>query len=215
MTIEDNLELGFDRFPELHRDVVALEERRANIEGQGAISLADEVRWALRMDPDRVIVGEVRGDEFLPMLNAISHGNDGSMCTIHANSSKGIFEKLALYALQPPSGSIARRPICSSRNSIHFAIFLDRDREGRYVSSIREITGAEGLSVQTNEVFAPAWTAGPCRPAGARMTDRRVTELMEAGFDPEWLDAAGSGSREWRDDACRPTGVGVRCAPRA
>lgn len=189
VTIEDNLELGFDRFPELHRDVVALEERRPNVEGHGAISLGDEVRWALRMDPDRVIVGEVRGDEILPMLNAMSHGNDGSMCTIHANSSKGIFEKLALYALQTPQRLDREATNLLVANSIDFAIFLDRDREGRYVSSIREITGAEGLSVQTNEVFAPG-PDGRAMPTGrGRMTDRRLAEVMEVGFDPGWLDA--------------------------
>ena len=65
ITIEDSLELGLDRFPDLHPDVVALEAREPNLEGEGGVSLAELVRWALRMSPDRVIVGEARGEEVL------------------------------------------------------------------------------------------------------------------------------------------------------
>ena len=86
VTIETELELGLDRFPELHPDVVALEAREANMEGVGEVAAAELVRMSLRMNPDRVIVGEVRGEEIVPMLNAMSQGNDGSMCTVHADS---------------------------------------------------------------------------------------------------------------------------------
>ena len=102
VTIETELELGLDRFPELHPDVVALEARDANVEGVGEVTAAELVRMSLRMNPDRVIVGEVRGDEIIPMLNAMSQGNDGSMCTLHADSSATVFNKLALYAMQAP-----------------------------------------------------------------------------------------------------------------
>ena len=87
ITIEDSLELGLDRYPDLHPDVVALEAREPNIEGEGGVSLAELVRWALRMSPDRVIVGEARGEEVLALLNAMSQGTDGSMTTLHASSS--------------------------------------------------------------------------------------------------------------------------------
>src|SRR3546814_9832255 len=63
ITIEDNFELGLDRYPDLHPDVVALEGRQSNVEGEGEVSLADLVRWGLRMNPARVIVGAVRGEE--------------------------------------------------------------------------------------------------------------------------------------------------------
>src|SRR3546814_15261470 len=63
ITIDDNFELGLDRYPDLHPDVVAPEGRQSNVEGEGEVSLADLVRWGLRMHPDRVIVGEVRGAE--------------------------------------------------------------------------------------------------------------------------------------------------------
>src|SRR5205085_11827329 len=89
-------------FPESHPDVVALEGREANTEGHGAVSMADLVRRGLRMDPDRVIVGEVLGDEILSLLNAMAQGNDGSLCTIHANSSEGGFRRIAAYAFLSP-----------------------------------------------------------------------------------------------------------------
>jgi pilus assembly protein CpaF len=102
ITVEDSLEIGLERFEDLHPDHETLEAREANTEGVGAFTLADLVRSALRMDPQRVIVGEVRGAEVLPMLLAMSQGNDGSMCSIHADSSKGVFGRLAMYAAMTP-----------------------------------------------------------------------------------------------------------------
>ena len=87
VVIEDALELQLERDPERHPDVVELETREANVEGAGEITMRDLARHALRMAPDRVIVGEVRGGEVLEMLLAMSQGNDGSLCTLHADSS--------------------------------------------------------------------------------------------------------------------------------
>ena len=100
VTIEQAFELGLGTVPERHPDLVALEARQANVEGVGLISVADLVRRALRMNADRVVVGEVLGDEVLPMLNAMSQGRSGSMCTIHADSSAGVFRRIASYAVQ-------------------------------------------------------------------------------------------------------------------
>src|SRR5256714_1247783 len=85
ITVERALELGLDHFPELHPNVVAFEERLPNSEGQGAITMADLVRRSLPMNPSRVIVGEVLGDEIVTMLNAMTQGNDGSLSTIHSD----------------------------------------------------------------------------------------------------------------------------------
>jgi pilus assembly protein CpaF len=186
VTVEDSLELGLDDLGELHPNVVSFEERRANIEGEGAITLADLVRWALRMDPDRVIVGEVRGDEILPMLNAMSQGNDGSMCTVHADSSVGVFSKLALYAMQTPQRLPLEATNLLVANAIDFVVFVATGADGlRQVASIREVTGAEDRLVLSNEVFAPG-RDGRAEPA-VRVRDRTLAELTAAGLDPALL----------------------------
>src|SRR6266513_2335855 len=100
ITVERALELGLDHFPELYSNVVAFEERLPNSEGQGAITMADLVRRSLRMNPSRVIVGEVLGDEIVTMLNAMTQGNDGSLSTIHSNSSLEVFNRISTYAIQ-------------------------------------------------------------------------------------------------------------------
>ena len=100
ITVERALELGLGEFPELHPNVVAFEERLPNSEGLGAISMAELVRRSLRMNPSRVIVGEVLGDEIVTMLNAMSQGNDGSLSTIHSNSSIEVFNRISTYAMQ-------------------------------------------------------------------------------------------------------------------
>ena len=127
MTIEQAFELGLDTPPHRHPDMVALEARQANMEGAGLVSVADLVRRALRMNADRVIVGEVLGDEVLPMLNAMSQGRSGSMCTIHADSSAGVFRRIASYAVQAPE----RLPLEASNlllaGAIHFVVHLDSD----------------------------------------------------------------------------------------
>jgi Flp pilus assembly CpaF family ATPase len=127
VTIEQALELGLDADQVRHPDLVALEARPANVEGEGTIVVSDLVRRALRMNADRVIVGEVLGDEVLPMLNAMSQGRSGSMCTIHADSSAGVFRRIASYAVQAPE----RLPLEASNlliaGALHFVVHLDSD----------------------------------------------------------------------------------------
>jgi pilus assembly protein CpaF len=187
VTIEDNLELGLDRYADLHPDVVALEAREENVEGEGAIDLATLVRWGLRMNPDRVIVGEVRGHEVIPMLNAMSQGNDGSMCTIHANSSGGAFGKLAMYAVQAPERLGLEATNLMVANAINFIVHIGTSIGGpvgglrRFVTSVREVVGAEGSLIMSNEVFRP----GPDRRAvpGAPLRDSTQHDLALVGFD--------------------------------
>jgi Flp pilus assembly CpaF family ATPase len=208
VTIEDALELGLDRFPELHPDVVALEAREPNVEGEGEVTQADLVRWALRLSPDRVIVGEVRGDEVLPMLNAMSQGTDGSMCTLHASSSAGAFGKLATYAIQAPQRLPLEATNLLVASAVHFVVFLAHDRRSgqRRVASVREITGAEGPLVASNEVFCPG--AGRRAVPAAPLQATTLEQLMDAGFDPGLLDHPegwwppladhGNGQPPWR-----------------
>src|SRR6266508_4210893 len=99
VTIEDVYELGLHDDPD-HPDCIAFQAREPNVEGQGGNDQAELVRWGLRMAPDRVILGEARGGEVVPLLNCMSQGNDGSLATIHASSSKQAFSRLMTYAAQ-------------------------------------------------------------------------------------------------------------------
>ncbi len=189
VTIEDSLELGLERYPDLHPDCIALEAREANLEGQGGISLAELVRWALRMSPDRVIVGEARGEEVLALLNAMSQGTDGSMATLHASSSRGAFSKLATYAIQAPERLPLEATNLLVANAVHFVVHLARDGERRVVSSVREVTGAEGPMVASNEVFRPD-ASGRAVP-GSPLRNDTLEELVAVGFDPGLLERPG------------------------
>ena len=189
VTIEDSLELGLDRFGDLHPDVVALEAREPNLEGEGGVSVAELVRWALRMSPDRVIVGEARGEEVLALLNAMSQGTDGSMATLHASSSRGAFSKLATYAVQAPERLPLEATNLLVANAVHFVIYLAQDAEHRFVSSVREVVDAEGPMVVSNEVFRPG--PGARGVPGVPLRDETLDQLMTAGFDPSLLDRPG------------------------
>src|SRR5690606_37449973 len=100
ITIERAMEIGLEKDRTAHPNVVAMEERHPNSEGLGGVALARLVRRTLRMNPDRVILGEVLGPEIVTMLNAMTQGNDGSLSTIHARSARGVFNRLATYARQ-------------------------------------------------------------------------------------------------------------------
>ena len=149
------------------------------------MSLAELVRWALRMSPDRVIVGEARGDEVLALLNAMSQGTDGSMATLHASSSRGAFSKLATYAVQAPERLPLEATNLLVANSVHFVIYLAQDGDARFVSSVREVVDAEGPTVVSNEVFRPG-PDGRAVPSVPLRTDT-LDQLVSVGFDPELL----------------------------
>jgi Flp pilus assembly CpaF family ATPase len=189
ITVERALELGLDQFPELHPNVVAFEERLANSEGLGAISMAELVRRSLRMNPSRVIVGEVLGDEIVTMLNAMSQGNDGSLSTIHANSSLEVFNRISTYALQAEE----RLPVEASHmliaGAIDFVVFIEKRNDyarggtlRRFVSSVREVNGVDGR-VLSSEVFAPGLDgrAVPHSPISC------LEELVAYGYVPSGL----------------------------
>jgi Flp pilus assembly CpaF family ATPase len=208
VTVEDSYELGLGLHEDLHPDVVALEAREANIEGEGEVTLADLVRHALRLSPDRVIVGEARGAEVLALLNAMSQGNDGSMATIHASSSRGAFGKIATYAVQAPERLPLEATNLLIANAVHFVVHLEKDRNNaRFVSSVREVLDADGPLVSSNEVFRP----GPDRRAvpGAPFRHETLEELIANGFDPDLLESSQGwwhetiGPRALRNGAAR------------
>jgi pilus assembly protein CpaF len=186
ITVERALELGIDQFPELHPNAIAMEERLPNSEGQGAITMAELVRRSLRMNPSRVIVGEVLGDEIVTMLNAMTQGNDGSLCTIHANSSLEVFNRISTYAIQ----SHERLPVEATHmliaGAIDFVVFIEKKNDyarggtlRRYVTSVREVTGIDGR-VLSSEVFTP----GPDGRAVPHAPVSCLPELVEQGYDP-------------------------------
>jgi pilus assembly protein CpaF len=150
VTIEDAAEL------QLHQEhVVRLETRRPNIEGKGAIQQRQLVMNSLRMRPDRIIIGEVRGEEALDMLQAMNTGHDGSLTTVHANSPRDALARLdtmvAMSNLNIPALAV-RRQIASA---ISVVIQVSRLSDGtRKVTSISEITGMEGDIITMQEIFS-------------------------------------------------------------
>ena len=154
VTIEDAYELGLEHFAERHPDYDALQSRGANIEGEGEVTLADLTRMALRMDPDRVIVGEVRGAEAFPMLMAMSQGNNGSMCTMHADGARSVFPKLAAYVSMASTGLPVETVNVLIASAVHFVIFIENRDGRRTVASIREVVDTDGIQVMSNEVVA-------------------------------------------------------------
>jgi pilus assembly protein CpaF len=149
VTIEDAAELLLRQ-----RHVVRLETRPPNIEGKGAVRQRELVINALRMRPDRIVVGEVRGDEALDMLQAMNTGHDGSLTTIHANSPRDALYRLdtmvAMANLNLPERAI-RQQISSA---VNFMIQITRLSDGsRKVSAISEITGMEGDVITLQDIF--------------------------------------------------------------
>jgi pilus assembly protein CpaF len=149
VTIEDAAELMLRQ-----RHVVRLETRPSNIEGKGAVRQRDLVINALRMRPDRIVVGEVRGEEALDMLQAMNTGHDGSLTTVHANSARDALYRLdtmvAMSNLNIPEKAV-RQQISSA---IDLIVQITRLSDGtRKVSSITEVTGMEGDVITMQDIF--------------------------------------------------------------
>ncbi len=149
LTIEDTAEL---QLQQVH--VGRMESRPANVEGKGAVTQRDCLRNALRMRPDRIIVGETRGEEVIDMLQAMNTGHDGSMTTIHANSARDGISRLenmvAMAGIEMPLKAV-RSQIASAVNLI---VQASRLQDGsRRMVSVTEITGMEGEVISMQEVF--------------------------------------------------------------
>ncbi|WP_435602866.1 CpaF family protein [Streptomyces sp. bgisy130] len=191
VTIEDTFELGLDADATAHPNVVAMQAREPNIEGKGGIDQAELVRWGLRMSPDRVIVGEIRGAEVIPMCNAMSQGNDGSLSTIHASTSRGVFTKLASYAAQAPERLSLEATNLMVASAVHFVVHLGWDAAGcRVIDSVREVIDADGAQVVSNEVYRPGpdGRAVPATPLRTETFHDLAAAGLEADSDafPSW-----------------------------
>jgi pilus assembly protein CpaF len=187
ITVERALELGLDHFDDLHPNVVAFEERLPNSEGLGGVTMAELVRRSLRQNPSRVIVGEVLGDEIVTMLNAMSQGNDGSLSTIHANSSLEVFNRIATYALQAEEHLPVEATHMLIAGSINFVVFMRKRNDyeaggglSRAIESIREVTGVDGR-VLSSEVFA----LDPRGVAVAHAPISCIDDLLREGYQPQ------------------------------
>ena len=149
VTIEDAAELQLQQ-----PHVVRLETRPANIEGTGAITQGDLVRNALRMRPDRIILGETRGAEAFDVLQAMNTGHDGSMTTLHANNPRDALTRLESMVMM----SNGNLPLISIRrqiaSAVHMIVQIERMRDGsRRITSLTEIAGMEGDIIVTQELF--------------------------------------------------------------
>lgn len=149
VTIEDSAELQLD-----HPNRVALQARPPNLEGQGLVTIRDLVRNALRMRPDRIVIGECRGGEALDMLQAMNTGHAGSLTTAHANSPRDVLSRLEVMVLMAGMDL----PVQAIREQIASAVTLIvqqiRDQGGRRrIAQITEVTGMEGGRIQTQDLF--------------------------------------------------------------
>ena len=191
-TLESEYELYLHRLPGRHRDVVAMEARQANTEGAGAISLHDLIPQALRLNPRRIIVGEVRDTEISPLLEAMNSGQEGSMATIHASSAGEVFNRILMLAQR---GQLAMSP-----DVIHlevgmarpFVVHIRKDpaTHQRYVSEVIEVLPpADGAQPSRNRVFSPG-PDGRAQPDHSLSPDT-MADLMAAGFDPGVLAGGG------------------------
>lgn len=193
VTIEDAAELQLQQ-----PHVVRLETRPANLEGEGEITMRDLVKNSLRMRPDRIILGEVRGSEAVDMLQAMNTGHEGSMCTVHANRPREALTRLenmvGMAGINLPSKAV-RTQIADALDII---IQISRMRDGiRRITSVTEVVGMEGDVITTQELFGYEFEGedpngiliGTFRPAGLRPHFTPKAEYFN--LDKPLLEAIG------------------------
>lgn len=177
VTIEDSAEL------QLRQDhVVTLETRPANIEGEGQISMRDLVKNALRMRPDRIVVGEVRGGEALDMLQAMNTGHDGSMTTGHANSPRDMLSRLETMVLMSGMDLPLRAIRSQIASAVDIIVQTTRMRDGsRKVINISEVTGMEGDIITLQDLFV-------YEQAGVNEDGKLVGSFVGSGLRPMCME---------------------------
>jgi pilus assembly protein CpaF len=147
---------------------VTLEARPANIEGAGQVTIRDLVRNALRMRPDRIVVGEVRGGEALDMLQAMNTGHEGSLTTVHANTPRDALSRIETMVLMSGLDLPLRAVREQIASALDIVIQLDRLPDGRrVVSGIAEVQGREGETITLQDIFIRRGS-GALLPTGLR-----------------------------------------------
>ena len=173
ITIEDNAELKIQGIANL----VRLEAKMANMEGATSITIRDLIKTALRMRPDRIIVGEVRGGEAVDMLQALNTGHDGSLSTAHANSASDMLSRLetmTLMGVDLPLEAIRRQIASGVDVLIHLGRMRDKSRK---VLEITEICGFENHEIKTRTLYR--WQEGKGLVQTAELLNRE--KLIRAG----------------------------------
>jgi pilus assembly protein CpaF len=201
ITIEDSAEL---RLQQPH--VVSLEFRPPNIEGEGEVTIRDLVRNALRMRPDRIVVGEVRGGETLDMLQAMNTGHDGSISTIHANSPRDVLSRLETLALMAGMDLTVRALREQVAAAIDVVVHVTRLQDGvRRVTNVTEVVGMEGDTVTMQDLFLFRVEGGidergrvRGRLASTGLRPHFLEHLAERNvqMDPSWF-APPAGMEPW------------------
>lgn len=186
LVLEAEPELHLDRFEERHRHVLSLCERPANMEGGGAVTLADLVWHAKRLTPERIIVGEVLGDEVIPMLEAMSQGIRGSMCTMHAESSAAVFPRLPVYARSRGRDWRSGDVYQLAALALDLIVLVARDRDGRRV--VAEVRHVDRYDADQQQVTSDAWfQADPVTGRAVRtgvIPAHLLDQLTSHGYDP-------------------------------
>ncbi len=179
VTIEDAAEL---RLQQPH--VVRFETRPPNVEGKGEVTMRALVRNALRMRPDRIIIGEIRGDEVLDLMQAMNTGHDGSMSTLHANSPREALtrvESMAALAGFTPGGTVVRKQLA---DAVHLIVQVSRMRDGkRRITSISEVVGMAGDAVTLQDLFR-------FDVSGDSTRTEVMGQFVHSGFRPKFATRA-------------------------
>ncbi len=178
VTIEDAVEL------QLHqRHVIRLESRPPNVEGRGEVKIRELVRNSLRMRPDRIVVGEVRGGEALDMLQAMNTGHEGSLTTVHANSPRDALARLETMVLMAGVDLPARAIREQISSAVDLIVHLSRLRDGsRRIVQIAEVVGMEGDTITIQDVFRFDYSAG--RDDNGRF----LGAIQPTGIRPQFTD---------------------------
>jgi Flp pilus assembly CpaF family ATPase len=206
VTVEQSFELGFHEQPHIYPDAVGLESREPNMEGEGGVGMRALVRRTKRMDANRVIVGEVLGDEVIDMLTAMLQGRSGSMCTIHSDSAYRTFAQIANYAVMSPERLVTGQSTALAAQALDFVVYVSlidesstdagshedfaaftARRFARLVTDIVEVVGEENGQVRVNSIYAPSPATGMPTFTGTPLTPSMMDKLAPYGVTPSLL----------------------------
>ena len=184
--------------------VVRLETRPPGIEGTGQITQRDLLRNSLRMRPDRIMIGEVRGDEVLDMLQAMNTGHEGSLTTLHSNGPRDALHRLENLVLMAGHALPDRAIREQIANALHIIVHIARMSDGsRRVLSVQELLGMEGPVVTMQEIFR-------FRSQGMDAQGRVMGVFEPTGILPRCYDRLRLAGIQWSKDLFDPEAVGGR-----